>query len=216
MSARARVSASVAPLLLASFGAIAWHDASAQSRWSVRDLGTLGGRSSAAEGISDRGVVIGNSDVASRSTHAFVWENGAMRDLGTLGGPSSSVAGAEGDCYAVGASSVDGRGEVVGWSALALEGGQGKDVAQHAFLWNAGKVRDLGMLGGMNSCAVAINASGVLIGKSQTRSSRATAWPYGDTQPFVWERGRMRRLSLGGTDGWATSISDGGVVISWS
>ena len=50
-------------------------------------LGTLGGKDSEARDINDDGVVVGFSNMADGSVHAFVWhENFGMKDLGTLGG----------------------------------------------------------------------------------------------------------------------------------
>ena len=39
----------------------------------ARDLGTLGGTSSAAVGISDTGLIAGNAQDATGNEHAVVW-----------------------------------------------------------------------------------------------------------------------------------------------
>ena len=63
----------------------------------MRDLGTLGGWSSAAVAINDRGQIVGTSVTKTKNgdgdpvSHAFLWQNGKMRDLGTLGGWSSAA-----------------------------------------------------------------------------------------------------------------------------
>ena len=63
-----------------------------QSRYTVTDLGTLGGTFGVAEGLNNRGWVEGLSTLAGdQSQHAFVWRNGVMSDLGTLGGPNSNA-----------------------------------------------------------------------------------------------------------------------------
>jgi probable HAF family extracellular repeat protein len=51
----------------------------------MQDLVTLGGRSSAACGINNRGQVAGYSNTAGPGIHAFVWEaDTGMQDLGML------------------------------------------------------------------------------------------------------------------------------------
>ena len=68
--------------------------ASAASSYTASDLGTLpGGSSSFANGVNDRGEIVGSSDTASGLQHAFSYTpSGGMIDLGTLPGGSSSVA----------------------------------------------------------------------------------------------------------------------------
>src|SRR5262245_674976 len=64
----------VAGVLLASGAAPV--RAAGTARFSVTDLGTLGGTYSQAYGINNSGVVVGASSVASGETHAFSWSNG--------------------------------------------------------------------------------------------------------------------------------------------
>src|SRR5690242_12965143 len=57
-------------------------------RYTVQDLGTLGGSFSLAGGMNEEGSVVGFSTVAGNgAVHAFLWRSGEMTDLGTLGGP---------------------------------------------------------------------------------------------------------------------------------
>jgi probable HAF family extracellular repeat protein len=122
-----------------------------------------------------------------------------IRDLGTLGGRQSVVAG------------INGRGQVVGWSTTA--GG-----LRHAFLWEKGRMRDLGALpGDRYSEAVAINDRGQVVGNS---------WNKGDapyhllSRAFLWENGRMRDLGSlpGHSYSEAVGINERGQVVgnSWS
>ena len=52
--------------------------------YSLIDLGTLGGSSSAAWGINEAGQVVGAAATATGAQHAFLYTNGMMIDLGTL------------------------------------------------------------------------------------------------------------------------------------
>jgi probable HAF family extracellular repeat protein len=64
----------------------------------MTDLGTLGGRYSAALGINASGQVVGGASTAgSENQSAFLWQSGTMTNLDTVGGIESSA-------YAVNAS----------------------------------------------------------------------------------------------------------------
>ena len=62
-------------------------------RYTVKDLGTLGGSRSDAQAINDSGEIVGGSETPSGDNHAFLYSGGRMRDLGTLGGSSSYASG---------------------------------------------------------------------------------------------------------------------------
>jgi chitinase len=70
----------------------------------VIDLGTLGGSRGYAFGINNYNQIVGNADLPSGSSHAFLWSNGAMTDLGTLGGTYSAATG------------INNHGAIVGYS----------------------------------------------------------------------------------------------------
>jgi len=136
--------------------------------WRLVDLGTLGGKvaySSEAVAINARGEVIGNSRNNSWSgsnplTRAFLWRGGKLIALGTLGGPSSQ------------ANAINDRGQIVGWA----ETRSGKT---HAFLWENGHMRDLGVPPGTDSSeAVAITNTGLVAGVAN-RSGHVVVWQYG-------------------------------------
>jgi probable HAF family extracellular repeat protein len=79
------------------------------------------------------------------------------------------------------ARAINDRGQVVGYSSSKATAGYG-----HAFLWAAGKMRDLGTLGGVMSDARAVNRRGQVIGASRT-------WA-GVQHATLWQAERIRDL----------------------
>jgi probable HAF family extracellular repeat protein len=115
------------------------------------DIGTLGGTNGGPWYMNGLGQVVGNSNLAGDQTsHAFVWDKkNGLKDLGTLPG---------GIYYSV-ATWVNESGEIVGADDF-FSGGS-------SILWKNGKMIDLGKLpGDCSSEALAINASGQIIGNS--------------------------------------------------
>ena len=99
-------------------------------RDTVTLLGGLGGAmSNAANGINNRGQVVGQSDLPGDTvTHAFLWQKGVMTDLGTLPGDSNSMA-----------FDINEKGQVVGVSCA-------ENFNCRAFLWEDGVMTDLNTL----------------------------------------------------------------------
>jgi probable HAF family extracellular repeat protein len=99
-------------------------------RDTVTDLGSLGGVvSNAANGINNRGQVVGQSNLPGDAvTHAFFWQKGVMTDLGTLPGDSSSIA-----------FDINDKGQVVGISCDV-------NFNCRAFLWQNGMMTGLNTL----------------------------------------------------------------------
>jgi probable HAF family extracellular repeat protein len=131
----------------------------------MQDLGTLGGDSSWAWGVSaDGSVVVGWADNAAGQTRAFRWTAArGMQDLGTLGGDESWALGVSAD------------GSVVVGGALNAAG------YRRAFRWTeASGMQDLGTLpGGYGSLAWGVSADGsVVVGYA-----RDSAW---QPRAFRW------------------------------
>ncbi len=133
---------------------------------SIRELGTLGGAYGTAYAINDLGQVVGSSQTASGSTHAFLWQNGVIRDLGVLPGAHGSVA-----------RGINNSGQVVGVSYFPSD-------YQRAFIWENDVMRDLGTLGGYSSSATHINDDGEVFGWSSASGG-------GSLRPFMWKSGLM-------------------------
>jgi probable HAF family extracellular repeat protein len=96
------------------------------SRYTVVDLGSLGGNFGAVGGINNSGEVVGGS-VTATGEHAFLFSHGKMKDLGTLGGANSEAFG------------INNSAEVVGLSAT-----KGANLLNAVFLYRHGHMVDLG------------------------------------------------------------------------
>ena len=134
-----------------------------------------------------------------------------ITDLGTLGGKELSAQ----------AMAINNLRQVVGWSYVSRE----PDVV-HAFLWENGKMRDLGTIGESASYALGINNLGQVAGYTSLGNFSCALWEsininilgsgiaygindnkqvvgdtndFGGTRGFIWENGIMTNLStLGG------------------
>ena len=98
----------------------------------MRDLGTLGGPSSAAAAINDAGQIAGNSYIDDDIQHAFLYSDGLMQDIGSLGGVFTD------------ARALNELGHVVGLSTCA-DDVSGVDFAS-AFVYGDGVMLDLNLV----------------------------------------------------------------------
>ena len=211
----------------------------AQTQYIVTDLGSLDGYYlGTANGINNRGQIVGNENNNSNgSSQAFLWQNGIMQGLGTFAGTSSYATQINDQGQIIGgyysASDVythafvlyngnlqdfGGRnvspddenncGQVVG----GLFDANGKE---HAFVYSAGVMKDLGTLtGNFFSEANGINDGGYVVGYSaySARSGNGSAF-------LETPGGTMQNLSpylaqaFGGASvSNATGISNSGYV----
>src|SRR4051812_12467699 len=127
----------------------------AQSKYTVVDLGSLGGTDSTAQNLNASGQAIGYAYIAGDvAPHAFrTTANSPIKpsdDIGTLGGSFST------------ATAVNSSGQVIGWAATT------GDMGTHAFRTAANSsikpLDDLGTFGGTISAALGINATGQVVG----------------------------------------------------
>jgi len=182
----------------------------------ITDLGTLGGNGSLALAINDRGQIVGGAlnDILdpfsfpglATQSRAFLWQDGVMRDLGTLGGP---------DAFA---TSINDRGQIAGVSMTnSIPNAATGFPTFHPFLWENGKMLDLGSLGGTQAVPAggiddategqrALNNRGQVAGGS-TLDGDSTV------HPFLWDGAKLLDLgTLGGSFGLARAINDAGDV----
>jgi probable HAF family extracellular repeat protein len=92
------------------------------------DMGTYGGASTTANGLNNKGEVVGGYFV-SGGFHAWRYSGGVFTDLGTMGGVISE------------ANAINDSGQITGRSQIA----NGNEVA---FLYQGGLFTNIGSLGG--------------------------------------------------------------------
>jgi probable HAF family extracellular repeat protein len=193
------------------------------ARYSVQDLGTLGGIFSWATGINNKGWVNGFSTLpGDHNQHAVLWLKGSKIDLLTLGGPNS---GAEfGGDFGPNES-----GEVAGPAAETSTPdplgedfcGYGTHLICLGFLWRNGVMMPLPTLGGNNGASTGGNNNrGEIVGEAENTTSDPTCLPPQVLQfrPVIWKGGKIEELPTfpGDPDGQATGINDHGQIVGAS
>jgi probable HAF family extracellular repeat protein len=170
-------------------------------RYTVTDIGTLGGTSSSAVGISNRGSVSGYSFLPGDAfIHGILWREGELTDLGTLGGPNSAVP----EDWPP-----NEKDEVAGLSDTAVLDPYAENFCGfldfqvssyicRPFVWRKGVMTQLPTLGGNNAGANAINNRGQVTGLAETSNIDPTCIPpqVFDFQAVIWEpeKGKIRVL----------------------
>jgi probable HAF family extracellular repeat protein len=128
----------------------------------MTSMGLLsGGTYTIGQDLNDIGWAVGYGDTPN-GDRAFLYNawNGSIEDLGTLPGTISSYA-----------LSINNSNKVVGYAFTDMG-----DL--RAFLWENGKMTDLGTLGGSQSVAYGINDQGEIVGFSQAANCEFHAFVY--------------------------------------
>lgn len=185
-----RVERGLAALMVTAALAVLPRVATAEIRYEIKDLGTLGGLNSDAMSLNENGQIVGLSQInASNSYHGFVADGAGMHDLGTFGGAQSE------------ARAINRNGDVVGWA-------QTPNGDRHAFVLHNGSMTDLGSLAGSPVDANSLNDDGVVVGSYESGSFE---------RAFIWNSGVMQDLgTLGGTDSRAYAINNHGDVVGFA
>jgi probable HAF family extracellular repeat protein len=107
------------------------------------------------------------------------------------------------------ANSINASGQAVGGTNINISG----DLIHHAFITgpNGVNITDIGILGGTNSEATGINASGQVVGWSDTSDGKHHAFITGPAGNGMTDLG-----TLGGVESFAAVINAGGEVVGWS
>ncbi len=169
-----------------------------------------------ALGINDLGEIVGQSSslivdplLGTDEIRAVIWENGKIRDLGTFGGNEAS------------ASSINNRGQVAGFALNDIPdpfsifgsffNGSSNSTQTRAFLWENGKMKDLGTLGGPDAIAFPgnINQRGQVPGVSYTNNIPGPPFGLPSLHPFLWDGKKMIDMgSLGGDFGFVFALNN--------
>jgi probable HAF family extracellular repeat protein len=183
-------------------------------RYTVADIGTLGGTFGEANAVNNKGWVVGDANLPGDTVrHAFLWRKGLIKDLMTLGGPNSI------------AFSLNERGEVTGYSDTSTPDPLGEDFCLFnsnqvclPFLWQHGAMTPLPTLGGNNGQAFSTNSRGQVAGVAENNKPDPTCVATRQVlhfKPVLWEEGEIQELPTiaGDTDGSANAINDEGQAV---
>lgn len=183
----------------------------------MKDLGSLPGtNSSFAWWINDHGWIAGGSEngvidpiAGVAEADAVLWKDGKMFDLGTLGG-NQSVA-----------FSLNNQGQITGYATNKIPDPWALNfpfgTQMRGYLWQNGKMHDLGTLGGPDSIGLYINDRGHISGASFTSDIPEASTGIPPVEPFLWEARRMHHIgTLGGVWGAVNGMNSNDYVIGTS
>jgi probable HAF family extracellular repeat protein len=164
-------------------------------RYTVIDLGTLGGTYSLAGGLSNSGWVEGYSYLSDETNRRPVlWRNGVMTDLGTLGGPNADAGYRPNDSGNVGGASETGTVDPHAENFC----GYGTDLICLPIVWwnDIKKMTPLPTLGGNNGWAAGINDQNEVAGVAEntTREPTCVLPQVFQFKPVTWTGGEVHEL----------------------
>jgi len=181
----------------------------------IHDLETFGGSFSLPNDLNNLGQVVGGAqnltpdpfnfgDIvglpSSTQWRAAFWANGKMIDLGNLEKGHEAFA-----------EFINEQGQIAGdaFTNSVVNAGTGYPTVA-PFLWENGRMRNLGTLGGHLGTVIALNNRGQVTGQSNLAGDAAL-------HPFLWDHGVLRDLgSLGGSFSVPHWMSETGIVVGES
>lgn len=173
--------------------------------------GKVTGLRGAGAAINSSGQIVGTVAPPGGGASAFLWQKGKMVLLGSPPGAATSGIGGVsrvGDMnFATWfPKSINDRGQVVGTSGFA-------NGSCRPFLWQDGRMIDLGTLPGGKGCEQpVVNERGQIAGTIYRVKGKTTI-----ERAYVWENGKMTDLgTLGGANSFAAAINDHGQIVGSS
>src|SRR5229473_8370729 len=185
-------------------------------RYTITDLGSVGGSPGQPYVITNNGLIGGAAAIPDGRMHAILWYKGLkLMDIGTpgLGGPNSAAFGVNefGQTVGQAETSVPNGGEdFCGFKALGFPSG----TTCLPFLWQNGVMTKLPTLGGANGYANMINNRGEVAGLAEN-NTKDPGCPVSQFEPVIWENGAIRKLPTpsGAPYGVAAWINDNGQAV---
>jgi probable HAF family extracellular repeat protein len=200
---------------------------SAQTRYHVTNLASLGGSVGAGNSINNLGWVAGTSNLSGDQVqHAALWRNGSLTNLGTLGGPNSGVLWpVKNDRGIISGISQTAQPDTLGerWSCSAFF--PAPTAVGHqclGFRWEDGVMTPLPTLGGTNGFATGTNNRGETVGwaENTVHDPTCVAPQVLQFRAVIWgpAPGEIRELPPlpGDTASAATAVNDRGQVVGIS
>lgn len=190
---------------------------SEHGRYTVMDLGPVGGPPGQAYVVSQTGLVAGGATTQDGALHAVLWYGRLKIDIGNpgLGGPNSVAFGVSETGVAGTAQTSESNAEdFCGFNTYGLPP---SSTSCRPFVLRGGVVTALPTLGGANGVANVINNRGVAVGWAETdvKESNCSVSAF---KPVVWKNGKAHALPTfkGDGVGEAAWINDKGQVVGSS
>jgi probable HAF family extracellular repeat protein len=165
----------------------------------VIDLADLGGDGGTAQGINNKGQIVGQIDKDGKLDEtaintAVIWNKDSkgvyqLSNLGTFGAAQASLR------------DINDSGQIIGAKSNGLSGA---DAATNPFIlrdkngngkYEASELTDLGSLGGKTGSVSGINDFGTVVGASQTTVLGGADGKTLENHAFVWSEGKITDLN---------------------